>query len=379
MFIWSNENRYCSANNATWILNASLSARITNLLIHMLTLGRVIAPTPGNFSVIVKGILPNGKHFVKLAMYSFQSNANMQVDLWYWDYDQGDKYSGHLLIGSLPSPIPYYQCKDDENKYVIGMDKYHKENFTRIHGTWARNDRNIHINLNHNNIQEEEEWHISWEDGNTNQSNTLYKIELIDANYVGHRDRFYLQSDLSRSTDCVPLNVGWGFGVGGETEFGISKSIDECHAKNYYGLHLRHNSWLNTDENIVRSGMLLKGFYKTNNNVLKHLFWDCKPNGRYWVFSYFAIPDSNSGRQALRRVIYQTSHDFDNDGHISNDIGHIYSGIQVLDSNNQLRGFVFADVSPRANAEHFTVSAMYYLDSNNDEAHIGVRNSSLSE
>jgi hypothetical protein len=127
------------------------------------------------------------------------------------------------------------------------------------------------------------------------------------------------------------------------------------------------------------SGMTLKSFYKTNNNVLKHLFWDCKPNGRHWVFSYFVMPNSsNSGRLlARRRVFYQTSHDFDNDGHISGDMGHIYSGIQILDSNDQLRGFVFADVSPRGYAEHFTISAMYYLDSNNDEAHFGVRNSPL--
>ena len=40
------------------------------------------APTPGNFSVVVKGILPNGKHFVKLAMYNFQPNGNMREDFW---------------------------------------------------------------------------------------------------------------------------------------------------------------------------------------------------------------------------------------------------------------------------------------------------------
>jgi hypothetical protein len=60
----------------------------------------VIAPTPGSFSVVVKGILSNGKHFVRLAMYSFQPNGNMQEDFWHWDYDQGDQYSGQRLIGS---------------------------------------------------------------------------------------------------------------------------------------------------------------------------------------------------------------------------------------------------------------------------------------
>ena len=78
-------------------------------------------------------------------------------------------------------------------------------------------------------------------------------------------------------------------------------------------------------------------------------------------------------------MFYQTSHDFDNDGHISDDIGHVYSGIQILDSNSKLRGFVFADVSPRGNAEYFTISSMYYLDSNNDQAHFGVKNSPLPE
>ena len=335
----------------------------------------MIAPTPGSFSVVVKGILSNGKHFVRLAMYSFQPNGNMQEDFWHWNYDQGDQYSGQRLIGSLPSPIPYYQCKDDENKYVIGMNRFHRENFATIYGTWTRNDRNIYIIFNQDG--QEERWYITWED--MNPSNILYKIELIDANYVDHRDRFYLKSYLSRLTDPVPLNVGWGFGAGG-IGFETHKSINECHSKNYYGMALRHNSWLNTDENIAEGGMQLKDFYKTNNNVLKHLFWDCKPNGRHWVFSYFAIPISNSRMLAQRRVFYQTSHDFDNDGHISDDIGHIYSGIQILDSNNQLRGFVFADVSPRGHAEHFTISAMYYLDSNNyDEAHSGVRTSPLPE
>jgi hypothetical protein len=337
----------------------------------------VSAPTPGNFSVVVKGILSNGKHFVKLAMYNFQPNGSIREDFWYWDYDKGDSYDNQLSIGSLPSPIPYYQCKDDEDRYVIGMNRFHRENFTTLYGRWIRSNRNVYIDFNQDN--QEERWYISWEENaNNNQSNILYKIELVDASYVLHRDRFYLQSDLSRLTDPVPLNVGWGFGAGG-TGFEIGKSIDECHLKNYYGLHLRHNSWSNTDENILHSGMHLKDFYKTNNNVLKHLFWDCKPNGRHWVFSYFAIPNTNSERLPQKRVFYQTSHDFDNDGHISDDIGHVYSGIQILDSNNQVRGFVFADVSPRGNAEHFTISSMYYLDSNNDEAHFGVRNSPLSE
>jgi hypothetical protein len=342
----------------------------------------ITTPIPGSFSVVVKGILPNGKHFVKLAMYSFQPNGTMQEDFWDWDYDQGDSYGSQRLIGSLPSPIPYYQCKDDESKYVIGMNRFHRDNFTTIYGTWIRNNRNISIDFNQDNQEEEKErWYITWEDNTTNPSNVLlYKFELIDANYVDHRDRFYLQTDLSRLTGPVPLNVGWGFGVGGGSGFGTGKSIDECHAKNYCGLDLRHNSWLNTDENIRMSGMTLKSFYRTNNNVLKHLFWDCKPNGRHWVFSYFAIPNSNSNSGRLlaqRRVFYRTSHDFDNDGHISDDMGHIYSGIQILDSNDELRGFVFADVSPKGDAEHFTISAMYYLDSNNDEAHFGVSNSPL--
>jgi hypothetical protein len=56
------------------------------------------APTPGNFSVVVKGILPNGKHFVKLAMYNFQPNGNMREDFWQWDYDQWDSMMKHILV-----------------------------------------------------------------------------------------------------------------------------------------------------------------------------------------------------------------------------------------------------------------------------------------
>jgi hypothetical protein len=65
----------------------------------------------------------------------------VQEDFWYWDYHQGDEYGGHCLIGSLPSPIPYYQCKDNENKYIIGMDRFHKEKFTTVYGRWRRNNR----------------------------------------------------------------------------------------------------------------------------------------------------------------------------------------------------------------------------------------------
>jgi hypothetical protein len=166
----------------------------------------VSAPTPGNFSVVVKGILSNGKHFVKLAMYNFQPNGSIREDFWHWDYDKGDSYDNQLSIGSLPSPIPYYQCKDDEDRYVIGMNRFHRENFTTLYGRWIRSNRNVYIDFNQDN--QEERWYISWEENaNNNPSNILYKIELVGASYVLHRDRFYLQSDLSRLTDPVPLNV----------------------------------------------------------------------------------------------------------------------------------------------------------------------------
>jgi hypothetical protein len=96
-------------------------------------------------------------------------------------------------------------------------------------------------------------------------------------------------------------------------------------------------------------------------------------DGPLFVFSYFTRSRRLDGILA-RRVAYQTSHDFDGDGHIADDLGHLYSGLEVLGSDGGLRGFVFADSSPSFDGcdEDNTISSIWYLDTADCDALYGV-------
>jgi hypothetical protein len=69
-----------------------------------------------------------------------------------------------------------------------------------------------------------------------------------------------------------------------------------------------------------------------------------------------------------RRVAYEISHDFKDNHHIEDDVGHTYAGLQMIDLEGGLRGFVFADCSRGDRRWGDTISALYYLDDHSWEA-----------
>src|SRR6185369_7490324 len=111
----------------------------------------------------------------------------------------------------------------------------------------------------------------------------------------------------------------------------------------YLGLIKRHNAWCgapDVNEPVAATGLFLDVFHPTTTGVLRYVY----PDGSTWVFVYFARPKKNRGILA-RRVMLQTSHDWEGDGEIADELGHTYSGLEILDATGAPRGFVFADAS----------------------------------
>ncbi|ANY17218.1 hypothetical protein AW878_21095 [Bordetella pseudohinzii] len=198
-------------------------------------------------------------------------------------------------------------------------------------------------------------WRATWSDA------TLTKIELQHANYIS--GSVYLKSD--GTYNAAALNAGWGFG-GINVGFLTAVDVNGMHKDLPYGQVIRHNSWAALDEPVSTDSMSLATvFLATTTQALRYVGWDNTPGARHHVFYYLAQPFGNTGMTA-GRVCYQVSHDYNNNGYIADDIGHTYSGLQVIDQVGNFRGFVFADSSvngaPVATGDNHTISALYYLD-----------------
>lgn len=67
------------------------------------------------------------------------------------------------------------------------------------------------------------------------------------------------------------------------------------------------------------------------------------------TFRYAEIPTyayvTRAKEITPRMVFMQASHDWDGNGRIDNDFGHTNTGLQIIDANGALRGFVFAESS----------------------------------
>lgn len=313
---------------------------------------------PGGFAATVKGVLPSGVHFTRLAMYSFQPGGTLRQDFWYW---QGDapvwSWSAPGDIGSMGRQIGYayqasYPYNFDQYNDVIGSVKFSSGNPTTLMGTWAALSADtVQVDFGGSGA---EIWKVTWSDP------SLAKIELVSATYVA--GSMYYISPGNYNVSAV--NAGWGFGGPG---VGFTTAADMSVVKKDlpYGKYIRHNSWACTNEPVSVDSMNLGSFFvATTNDVLRYVTWDSS----HWVFSYLAKPFYNSGTLATR-ISYQTSHDYNNNGFIWDDVGHTYSGLQIIDQSGAFRGIVFADVSPNGSpcqfGDNFTISAMYYLDTPN--------------
>jgi hypothetical protein len=301
---------------------------------------------PGSYVVTATGLLLDGRAFTKLAMYSFQPGGRVRQDYWSWYNNEPSQYGPtSRQVGHVHQPT--YPHNVDQAQMIQGMTRFHggESSLTTAFGTWTRSGHSIAIAWSDGTS---ESWRITWRDPR------LFKIELVSATYVS--GRCYLSSDLSRS--ATARNAGWGFGGPGPG-FTEGRTLAQSD-KNYTGLFARYNAWTSPPsfEPVARDSMtLLTSYHRTNADVERYVFWDGVAGSH--VFAYLSRPQSNPGMLA-RRVMYQISHDFGHNGHIGDDIGHTYSGLQILDATGVVRGFVFSDSSP-AGANN-TISALTYLD-----------------
>lgn len=330
-------------------------------------------PFPGSYSVTVKGVLPTGAHFVKLAMYSFQPDGLMREDFWIWFSDSiNSKANGKSLkttqantsqYGNTGKKVGYifqntYPYNLDENVYIQGLQNFNNDTPPlTLFGKWSRDGDKIKINWSWGDW---EDWVLTWNDS------SLYKIELYNSSYTS--GEYYLKKGEDngwKRDSSSAINGGWGFGAQG-TGFNSGSTVSKAMEKNYSGHVLQFNSWACSNSQISYDEMNLSSFFLlTDNDVARFVSWD-NGSASTWVFHYYAKPASNTDLSA-RKIIYHISHDFDNSGSIANDVGHTYSGLEIIDENGDMRGMVFAESSENNTgicaSNPNTISSIYYVDS----------------
>lgn len=249
----------------------------------------------------VKGY--TNRYFSKLCKYTFTGN-NVTCEFYYYDQvvvvDSGIKVGQALQ--TCYAGIEDRCCDIECPTGIAGPP-------TVIHGTWAQQGGSTII--------------ITWSTGGVEMWATSPNAwTLMSASYC--------------PTDCW----GWGF----ETD-PVPGQLDRT--KSFVGKYQRYNGWSGVNESLMVNEWFDLGRMKlTDTGALRYVDWDVSQ--RLWVHSYMAF--------VADRVIYQISHDFDNDGKISK--GHTYIGFPIFKAGIH-RGFVFADASEVAGGAG-TFGAIYY-------------------
>lgn len=343
--------------------------RASVLLVIVLAAGDAIAslecPLPGTYAVTLSGRLPSGLHFTRLALYAFEGtcsagagNGTVREDFWYAQGDAAARSYGsaHVRVGVTSDPG--YAGTADRNRTIRGLERFNANlrNVSTITGTWAFASGAVDVTWS---TGDTERWRHTWHDA------TLDKLELVAASYVS--GSVYLSDAGAR--DPAAETAGWALGAPGTS---ATAGVPLAPSASYLGLIRRHNAWCGapaSDANVSATGLNPPLFHVTSTGVLRYVAAD----GPLFVFSYFSRTRRLEGILG-RRVVYQTSHDFDGDGHIDDDLGHTYSGLEVVASDGQLRGFVFMDASPSFDGcdENDTISSIWYLADADCDALYGV-------
>ena len=314
----------------------------------------VDCPLPGTYAVTLSGRLPSGIHFTRLALYAFEGTCSagtgggtVREDFWYAQGDAAARSYGstHVRVGVASDPG--YAATADRNRTVRGLKRFNAglRSVSTITGTWSLAPAAVDVTWS---TGDTERWRHTWHDA------TLDKLELVAASYVS--GPIYLSDAGAR--DPAAETAGWALGGPGTD---ATVGVPLAPSGSYLGLIRRHNAWCGapaSDANVSETGLNPSLFHVTSSGVLRYVVAD----GPLFVFSYLARTRRLDGILA-RRVAYQTSHDFDGDGHIADDLGHSYSGLEVVASDGQLRGFVFMDASLSFDGcdENDTISSIWYL------------------
>ncbi len=328
-----------------------------------------VCPVPGNFVATITGVGGSGAHLARLAMYAFSGSCgggSVQVRFWEWQGDATGRVYGNAArrVGSEINPDPAYPYDHDRKSQIQGLRTFVRGRSslaTRV-GTWSTTTGQIHVTWSDGNT---ESWLHTWDDDPSDPR--LSKLELVAASdMVGP---FYVGGTGARERGAA--NTGFAFGAPGP-DFTVARPLADAAGTDYEGLIRRNNAWCGapaSDNVVYETGLTMPVFRVTTTDTYRYVY----PDGPTWVFVYVGAPKKNRGEVA-RRVLLQTSHDWDGDGKIAKELGHTYSGLQVIDAAGKLRGFVFADSSTAFDScgENHTISSIYYLDRFDCDARYGV-------
>jgi len=251
------------------------------------------------------------------------------------------------------------------------------------YGTWSvSNNKTVTITWSFG-IPDSETWDLTWFDENPNDGTpgSLYKMELRSANYTQYNTFYY--TGTGRNKDAA--NVGWAVGAPG-TGFGTAVDSLSTHMQNYEGVFHQFKAAVPTLDPVKRLSFnwayvgsgdatllasptfgqtqgSIRGFVSNDPNVN-----NCDGTGYYDVLRYLSkYPNQGSGSLLNRRVFYQICHDGGTgwgscDGQVANVPQHIHSGHQIIDTNGDLRGFVFAESTQYGGTPYqSSISGAWYM------------------
>jgi hypothetical protein len=321
---------------------------------------------PGYYVTAQKGRFSGGDYYTKVCMYTFDtcdtSDTCGTVTQRYWlSYlDAVETFYGWGLsdrtVGDGEDTPP---GNIDETKKLIGLTKHLEDAPGTVTGDWTLDGRKIHIDWNVPGSVWEK-WYITWED-----PGYLYKIELYDASYLYSGTNCYLTEDAVTYAngdlrDTSATTAGWGFGSS-RLDFTYARPAGKELKMDLDGIWIHHSTYENPAQQpiVSSSANFDSDYHMTDNNVLRNIEPDDGYGPRYF---YYAPPVTNSGILA-RRLIYQAAHDFDRDGHIEDNGGHVMGGLQIIDNAGNYRGAVMNQYqATNDSANSGWVSALFWLD-----------------
>jgi hypothetical protein len=313
---------------------------------------------PGYYVASIKALNSSNNNFARLCMYTFNANGTVQNSFWSWglpDANTSSMLSDRTIgtdINTPPSPQNPSGATDATCK-VVGLSKFLNgaATLTSLTGTYTRSGREILISYSDGSW---ENWYQTWE-----EPNNLYKLELYDASYLKTGTVSWVRSTTNGFVrDANAHSAGWAFGSNSH-DFTYAAPVSQF-LKNLVGCSLDFGyttANVDTIDDDSMANFYNVGFW-TNNNVIRYCYQDAGNPSAPWVYSYFTAPLSNPGTMA-RRTLYQCSHDFNNNGNIQDDPGHMMAGLQIIDNAGNYRGSVLVQYS---NSGTPWVNGLYWLD-----------------
>jgi hypothetical protein len=276
-----------------------------------------------------------------LGFYDLQSSGNVTCTYWQYNQNSDKTTSDGPTIGGTGTDAAYA---------VVGLSSFLGSNLATKTGTYTESSGGI-VSITWSDSTSEC-WRRTW------QSPTMNKMECF---YISKADNPY---------DCYfnPYN-GWcrnasaangGYAFGGATADFTVGATDYMNA-DLNGYLTEWNSLLSPSYSTAQMGMGLYSSYTTTPTGVKRYEWLDSSDGLN-CFNYVAIPANGSGMYT-RRCMEQRSHDFNSNGTIHDDIGHIECSAQVLDTAGIGRGLMYIETTPNPGGSGLNMMGSgFYLD-----------------